>query len=370
MERVKGIEPSYEAWEAAVLPLNYTRATGKFSRSSGVSGGLPTRLRAGVDPVVPSVAGAQVLRHHGHQTMSDPIQLLHLGAPAPDLSTSAYGPFVVHEVPSFDELAAALGGQHYDAIVLRQTRPDGLRQLAGWAGLARAVLDAAVLVVAPEPASAEALRLVQLGVQDVLPPHDAHPAALARAARLAVERKRLERTARKAYATDLATGLPNHSQLMEHMNHLLALREREPAAMALLALRVEGLAATESRLGTESANVLRRKVAVRLRSGLRASDVVASVGVDSFAVLLAWIDDAGSGERVAVKLAQSLQRPFTVAGQDVAVAVCVGVAQFPQHGKDADSLLRRALGQAGEGRALGRSGLSPHAPGTAAANDD
>ena len=26
MERVKGIEPSYAAWEAAVLPLNYTRS--------------------------------------------------------------------------------------------------------------------------------------------------------------------------------------------------------------------------------------------------------------------------------------------------------------------------------------------------------
>jgi hypothetical protein len=26
VERVKGIEPSYAAWEAAVLPLNYTRA--------------------------------------------------------------------------------------------------------------------------------------------------------------------------------------------------------------------------------------------------------------------------------------------------------------------------------------------------------
>jgi hypothetical protein len=34
MERVKGIEPSYEAWEAAVLPLNYTR-TGQDSRGSG-----------------------------------------------------------------------------------------------------------------------------------------------------------------------------------------------------------------------------------------------------------------------------------------------------------------------------------------------
>jgi diguanylate cyclase (GGDEF)-like protein len=302
--------------------------------------------------------------------MNDPILLLHLGAAAPDLSTSAYGPFVVHDVPTLDEAASALDDQHYDAIVLQLPQPGALRQLASWPGLARAVLDAAVLVVAPEPTTGEALRLVQLGLQDVLPPHDAHPAALARAVRLAVERKRLERAARKAYATDLATGLPNHAQLMEHMNHLLALREREPAAMALLALRIEGLAATEARLGAESANVLRRKVAVRLRSGLRASDVVASVGIDSFAVLLAWIDDAGDGERVAVKLAQSLQRPFTVAGQDVAVAVCVGVAQYPQHGKDADTLLRRALGEAGDGIAIGRSGLSPHAAGKAAANDD
>ena len=302
-------------------------------------------------------------------TMNKPIQLLHLGPKAPDLSTSAYGPFVVHAVASLDELSAALNAQGYDAIVVHQALPDQLAVLAAWPGLARAVLDAAVLVVAPEPASADALRLVNLGAQDVLPLHDAHAGALARAVRLAVERKRIESAARKAYATDLATGLPNHAQLMEHMNHLLALREREPAVMALLALRIEGLTATEARLGTEAANVLRRKVAVRLRSGLRASDVVASLGLDSFAVLLAWIDDAADAERVAVKLVQALQRPFKVAGQDVAVAVCVGVAQYPVHGKDADSLVRRALGQAGDGMAIGRSGLSPRG-GTAAANDD
>ena len=34
MERVKGIEPSYEAWEAAVLPLNYTRISGGLYRQS------------------------------------------------------------------------------------------------------------------------------------------------------------------------------------------------------------------------------------------------------------------------------------------------------------------------------------------------
>ena len=301
--------------------------------------------------------------------MSDPIQLLYLGSPAPDLSTSAYGPFVVHPVRGLDELAQALDGQPYDAIVISRPEADAPAQLAGWAGLSRAVLDAAVLVLAPEPATQDAVRLLQLGVQDVLPLREAVPEVLARAARLAVERKRLERAARRAYATDLSTGLPNHAQLMEHMSHLLALREREPAAMALLALRIDGLAATESRLGTEAANVLRRKVAVRLRSGLRASDVVASVGVDTFAVLLAWIDEAANGDRVAGKLAQSLQRPFTVAGQDVVVAVSLGVAQYPLHGKEADALLRRALGQAGEGQLVGRAGLSPRG-GAAAANDE
>ena len=60
--------------------------------------------------------------------MNDPIQLLHLGPVAPDLSTSAYGPFVVHPVSSQDELAAALDQQAYDAIVLCQGDAGGLRR--------------------------------------------------------------------------------------------------------------------------------------------------------------------------------------------------------------------------------------------------
>ena len=301
--------------------------------------------------------------------MNDPIQCLYLGSGAPDLSTSAYGPFVVQPVASLDELVTELNQQAYDAIVIRQSEPDALCQLASWPSLSRAVLHAALLVIAPEPAKAAALRLMSLGVQDVVPTRDAEAAQLGRAMRLAVERKRMDRAARKAYATDLATGLPNHAQLMEHMSHLLALREREPAAMALLALHIDGVVATEARLGTEAANVLRRKVAVRLRAGLRASDVVASVAVDSFAVLLAWIEDPADGERVAIKLAQALMRPFSVAGQDVAVAVSVGVAQYPLQGKDAAALLRRALGEAGKSAPSGRAGLSPRG-GQAAANDD
>ncbi|HSW07369.1 GGDEF domain-containing protein [Aquabacterium sp.] len=304
--------------------------------------------------------------------MNDPIQLLYLGTQVPDLTTSAYGPFVVTAVSSLEEVSRTLDAQTCDALVLKFDAPEGSSTLAGWSGLSRAVLDAALVVVAPEPDSGDALRLLRLGAQDVLPLREASADATARVVRLAVERKRVERAARKAYATDLSTGLPNHAQLMEHMTHLLALREREPAAMAVLAVRLDGLAATEARWGTEAANVLRRKAAVRLRSGLRASDVVASLGGDSFAVLLAWIDDQAAADGVAAKLGQSLRRPFSVAGHELTLGVSVGVGQYPAHGKEADALLRKALAQAAGMAGSGPGGLGRRTErhGAPAANDE
>jgi GGDEF domain-containing protein len=118
--------------------------------------------------------------------------------------------------------------------------------------------------------------------------------------------------------------------------------------------------------------VLRRKVAVRLRASLRASDVVASIGNDAFLVLLAWIDAATDGERVAGKLAQTLRQPFNVAGSDVAVAVSAGLALYPEHGKTADALLRRSVGQAASLATVGREGFAnrvERGPSTAA-NDE
>jgi len=258
-------------------------------------------------------------------------------------------------------------------VVLWLSRATGtLDELLHWPALTQVVMDAALVAVVPEPQPGTALKLLQRGAQDVLNAQGLATEALARALRLAVERKRLELAARKAYATDLATGLPNHTQLLEHMTHLLALREREPAPMALIVLRIEGLASTEAALGAESANVLRRKVAVRIRSGLRASDVVASLGADAFAVLLAWIDAAGDAPQVAAKLAQLVQQPFKVAGTDRAVAVSLGLAAYPEHGRDADALMRRAIGQAASVVAMGREGFAnrvERGP-AAAANDD
>jgi diguanylate cyclase len=284
------------------------------------------------------------------------------------LADLPYGPFALVHRDTLDALAAS----DADALLIQTT---ALAQFAAWPALEAAALHTAMLVVAPAPDAtpdaALTLRLLQSGVQEVLPAAEADPPRLARALAQAVTRKRLDIATRRAYATDLSTGLPNHPQLLEHMSHLLALREREPAPMALIVLRVHGLAATEAALGSEAANVLRRKAAVRLRSGLRASDVVASIGVDAFAVLLAWIDSPQDGERVAAKLAQSLARPFSVAGREQGLGVAAGLASYPEHGKDAEALLRRALAQAAQMATVGGpvAALAADRGPAAAAND-
>jgi len=304
--------------------------------------------------------------------MSAPIQLLFQGDSPPDLATSALGPFIVQRCGSLDEAAQQLQSDRFDALLLQAGTAAQLHALLQWSALSHAVLDSALVVLMPEPGGNDVTRLLQLGVQEVVPTREAHADRIALALRQAVERKRVEQAARRAYATDLGTGLPNHTQLMEHMTHLLALREREPAPMAVLVLRIEGLAATEAMLGAEAANVLRRKIAVRLRSGLRASDVVAALGADRFAVLLAWIDDVADGDRVVAKLSESLKRPLNVAGQDVAVAVGAGVARYPVDGRDADTLLRLAGSQAALSNAQGRAGFAARSSrgGGSAANDE
>jgi diguanylate cyclase (GGDEF)-like protein len=290
-------------------------------------------------------------------------------------AASAWGPFCLTVPEDARTLVQQDLGHHFDALLLHA---DDLGQLQSV--LAPEVLhwvhahaaDLAIVLVASSADTATAVEYLRLGVQDLLTTEQAQSDALAARLRAAIERKALEREARKAYATDMGTGLPHQQQLVEHMSHLLALREREPAPMAVLVLRIEGFATVQARYGQEATNVLRRKVAVRLRAGVRASDVVASIGDDSFGVLLAAMLSPGDAKAVGDKLLAALQNPFKLTGHDVAVAAALGVALFPEDGAQPDVLLRRAVGLAASSPAVGRVGMANFAEsgGVGAANDE
>ncbi len=283
------------------------------------------------------------------------------------LAQSAWGHFDMLLLASVGELAQ-IGGV---AAVL-VTEKDLSAALTAWPAAA----SPAILVVADQPSAAQMLQWTQWGVQDVLPAKACTQASMGQRLLAAIERHRLMQDSRassvSAYATNLDTGLPHERQLMEHMSQLMALRERQPSPMALLVLRIEGLATAQARWGVEAANSLRRKVAVRLRAGVRASDVVAFLGQDSFSVLLTTMLSPGDAVQVAAKLMAALKAPFTVSGHQVAVSAALGIAQYPEDGSHAQALLQRAVGLANSSSAQGRVGFAnfSEAGGATAANDD
>ena len=243
----------------------------------------------------------------------------------------------VVRVASLAEAAHALRGEPaVDALVAVAGLAEPIDEFAALAS------RAALIVVGDAMGEADALEWLRRGADDVIERDDFVAATRCwRRIRFAVERRRVRDARQHPYSTDLATGLPHRQQLLEHLSQLLALREREPAPMAVLALRTE--TAGGASLGDDGAATLRRKAAVRLRAGVRSSDVVAAADDDAFVVLLGAVLTPADAVQVASKVVASLLEPFVVGGATVSLAVAVGIAHYPEDGSQADKLLRRAL---------------------------
>src|SRR5439155_11993331 len=94
-------------------------------------------------------------------------------------------------------------------------------------------------------------------------------------------------------------------------------------------------------LGHQAGDALLQEVARRLQGGLRASDTVARLGGDEFALLLTPTDGAGATV-AATRVRHLLEAPVTLAEQAVTVGASLGIALYPEHGQDAETLVRRA----------------------------
>ena len=140
---------------------------------------------------------------------------------------------------------------------------------------------------------------------------------------------------------DPLTELPNRAYLSEQLEQLLAERSTERTPLALLVLNIDGFKEVNATLGHANGDQLLRQVAGRLVAVSARGDQVARIGSDEFAVLLPSCDATGALDSVQ-RLLQSLREPFCVAGLSLEVAATIGIVTFPEHGHDADGLLRRA----------------------------
>lgn len=183
---------------------------------------------------------------------------------------------------------------------------------------------------------------VDAGAEDYLAADQLGGGILARVLRYAIERQRLHATLQHLSLSDELTGLYNHRGFVALCEHHLRLAPRTRGLLVAVA-DIEGLGAINERHGRDEGDRAIVAAARVLRSTFRASDVVARLGGDDFAVLMLDAAD-GAAEIVAPRLrARIAQHNAAGAAHPYRLALRLAVARAePDSLADAASLIERA----------------------------
>jgi diguanylate cyclase (GGDEF)-like protein/PAS domain S-box-containing protein len=141
---------------------------------------------------------------------------------------------------------------------------------------------------------------------------------------------------------DGLTGLPNRTLFRDRIEQAIAIAQREGGQVAVAMMDLDRFKDVNDSLGHHAGDALLVEIGQRLRGILRSSDTVARLGGDEFGVL---ISKPGSEHDVIVvieKIRAALELPVTIEGLGLPAEGSIGIAMFPRHGDDVDTLLRHA----------------------------
>ena len=155
------------------------------------------------------------------------------------------------------------------------------------------------------------------------------------------ERRRVQKALEYQALHDALTGLPNRLLLAERFEQALVSARAARQQVAVLIVDLDHFKEVNEAFGMQAGDRLLEQVGPRLRSEIRAEDMVARLSGDEFAVLLTDTD-AKAATVKAQCLLEALEPPFEVEGQHLDVAISIGIAIFPDDADDANTLLRRA----------------------------
>ncbi len=156
------------------------------------------------------------------------------------------------------------------------------------------------------------------------------------------ERKQMEETIRHQAFYDPLTDLANRRLFVEHLNLEMAHAHRNNKKMAVFFLDLDNFKAINDTLGHATGDELLKDVAGRLRSCIRASDLVARFGGDEFNILMYDVAEPDEMAISAGKMLSAFNEPFMIGGHELHVSTSIGISIYPDDGKDAADLLKHA----------------------------
>lgn len=140
---------------------------------------------------------------------------------------------------------------------------------------------------------------------------------------------------------DQLTALPNRSYMQELVEAAIAARH-DGRQLALAFVDLDDFRRINEAHGNRIGDALLKAVARRLRRQLRSSDALGRISGDEFLILLDPVDMREHVDAAIGRISRELQRPFEIDGIEIRSSASIGVALFPLHGTDYDTLRQHA----------------------------
>ena len=140
---------------------------------------------------------------------------------------------------------------------------------------------------------------------------------------------------------DALTGLPNRTLFLDRLTSAIAAGKRSGATVGIVMMDVDRFKEINDTLGHNFGDQLLIEIGRRLSQTLPAHETVARLGGDEFAVRFT-APDASRADEIVRHFGAAFEAPFVLGDVPIEVNASLGIATFPRHAEDADTLLKRA----------------------------
>lgn len=155
------------------------------------------------------------------------------------------------------------------------------------------------------------------------------------------ERRRAEAKIAHLARHDVLTNLPNRVLFREHLENALT-RMQPGRGCAVLCLDLDHFKNVNDTLSHPIGDDLLKAVAARLTQILPASDFVARIGGDEFAIVQTGVERPEQASQLASRILEQVARPYDIGGRAINIGTSIGIAVAPTDGTNADQLLKNS----------------------------
>ncbi|HHJ34282.1 MAG TPA: GGDEF domain-containing response regulator [Gammaproteobacteria bacterium] len=141
---------------------------------------------------------------------------------------------------------------------------------------------------------------------------------------------------------DTLTDLPNRLLFADRLEQAVIRSERSRTSMALMLVDIDDFKLVNDSFGHDAGDKLIKAVGQLISRSLRRADTIARLGGDEFAVIIEGIDSPEDAISIADNLTTILEHNVRLDDQETYTSASIGIAVYPDDGKDARTLLKNA----------------------------